>query len=145
MKNDGLESEQAVFWVAKVLDDCFGLPVTPGAVDVLKGRQCALGDALDRPHHPLESHAVGDSAFAVPGSDTTRQDALNGTSVKVCEGLRGQDKFLQPPEVEEVLLRRHLHTVCVGGPFQTVSDVYSEELSTFSTSMWMGRAPSAVS
>jgi hypothetical protein len=30
----------------EVLDDLFGIPVTPGAVDVLGGRQCAPGDAL---------------------------------------------------------------------------------------------------
>ena len=32
---------------------------------------------------------------------------------------------------EEVLLRRLHHTVCVGGPFQFVCDVYAEELKTF--------------
>jgi hypothetical protein len=37
--------EQAVTQVAEVLDD-LGLPVTPGAVDVLEGRQCAPTDAL---------------------------------------------------------------------------------------------------
>ena len=40
-----------------VLDDLFGLPVISGAVGVLAGRQCTTGDALDRPHHPLESPA----------------------------------------------------------------------------------------
>ena len=35
--------------------DHFGLPVTLGAVGVLEGSQCAPGDALGRPHHPLES------------------------------------------------------------------------------------------
>jgi hypothetical protein len=37
--------EQAVAWVAEVLDALLGLPVTPCAVDVLEGRQCAPGDA----------------------------------------------------------------------------------------------------
>jgi hypothetical protein len=32
--------------VAEVLDDLLGLPVTPGAVDVLEVRQCATDDAL---------------------------------------------------------------------------------------------------
>ena len=59
------------------------------------------------------------------------QDAFNCASVKVCEGLRGQAKFLQPPEVEEVLLHLLHHTACAGGPFQIVSDVYSEELEAF--------------
>jgi hypothetical protein len=46
--------EQAVTRLAEVLDDLFGLPVKLGAVDVLKGRKCALADALGRTHHPLE-------------------------------------------------------------------------------------------
>ena len=35
-----------------------GLPVTSGAVGDLEGRYFAPGDALCRPHHPLESPAV---------------------------------------------------------------------------------------
>ena len=31
----------------------------------------------------------------------------------------------------EALLRHLHHAVCVGGPFQFVSDVYAEELKTF--------------
>ena len=80
--------------VAEFLDDLLGLPVKPGTVDVLEGRQCALSDALGRPHHPLESSEVADGAVALPGDDTARQDALNFASVKVCEGLRAQAKFL---------------------------------------------------
>jgi hypothetical protein len=67
---------------------------------VLEGRQCAPGDALGRPHYPLESPAVAGSAVAVPA----QKDALNGASVKMCEGLRGQATFPQPPEVEEAML-----------------------------------------
>ena len=63
-------------------------------------------------------------AITVPGGDTARRDVLNCASVKVCEGFRGQSKFLQPPEVEEALLSLLHHTVCVGGPFQFVSEVY---------------------
>ena len=37
----------------------------------------------------------------------------------------------EPPEVEEALLRFLHHTLCVGGPFQFVSDVYVEELEAF--------------
>ena len=97
----------------------WGLPVTSGAVGVLEGRQGAPSDAMGSPHHPLESPAVVGGAVAVPGGDTARRDAFNCAAVKVCEGLRGQDKFLQPPEVEEALLRLH-HTICVGGPFKIV-------------------------
>ena len=47
-----------------VLDDLFVLLVTPGAVDVLEGRQFAPGDA-DRTD-PL-SPVVAGGAFAIPG------------------------------------------------------------------------------
>ena len=95
------------------------------------GGQCTLGDALGRPHHPLQSPVVAGGAVTVPGSDPGRQDALNCTSVNVYEGLMGQAKCLQPPDVEDVLLDLLYHTVCVGGPFQIVSDVYDEELGAF--------------
>ena len=71
-----------------VLDDLYGHPVTSGGVCVLEGRSFAPGDALGRPHHPLESPAVEGDAAAVPGGDTARQDALNFTSVKVCGGCK---------------------------------------------------------
>jgi hypothetical protein len=105
-----------------VLEDLFGFTVTPGAVDDLEGRQCAPGDALGR----LESPAVAGGAVTIPGGDTDRQDALNCASVKVCEGLKGQDKFPHSPEGKVAILRLLHHTVCVGGPFKIISDVYAE-------------------
>jgi hypothetical protein len=62
---------------------------------------------------------------------TFGQDALNGAAVEICEGFRGQAKFFQPLEVEEALLHLLHHTVCVGGPFQVVSDVHAKELEAF--------------
>ena len=73
-----------------VVDDLFGLPVTSGAVGVLKGRQCAPGDVLGTPYHPLESPVAAGGAVALTGGDTARQDALHCASVKDSEGLRGQ-------------------------------------------------------
>ena len=35
----------------------------------------------------MESPEVADGAVAAPGGDTARQDAFNGASVKICEGL----------------------------------------------------------
>ena len=102
-------------------DDLYGLPVKLGVVSVLEGGQCA--PVMRWGDHPLESPAVVGGAVAIPGCD-----ALNGASVKVCECLRGQAEFLQPPEVEEVLLRCLHHTVCVGGPFQIAS---AKELEAF--------------
>ena len=46
---------------------------------------------------------VAGGAVAVPDCYAFRQDALSCASVKVCEGFRGQDKFLQP-KVEEAFL-----------------------------------------
>ena len=68
-----------------VVDDLFGLPVTSGGVGLLEGRWFAPGDALCRPHYPLESLMVVSRAVAIPGGDTARQDALDCASVKVCE------------------------------------------------------------
>ena len=50
-------------------------------------------------------------AIALLGGDTARQDALNGASIEVSEGLRGQDEFRQPPEVEEALENRTVMSV----------------------------------
>ena len=44
-----------------------------------------------------------------------------------------QAKFLQPPEVEEALLRLLHDAVCVVGPIQFVRDVYAEDLKTYYT------------
>ena len=52
---------------------------------------------------------VASGAVAILGSDAARQDALNCASVKVCDGFWCQATFLQPPGVEEALLRL-LHT-----------------------------------
>jgi hypothetical protein len=101
--------------VVYVVDDLFGLPVTSGTVGVLEARQCAPGDALCRPHHPLESPAIAGGAFAVPGVDKAQQDTLNCASVEVSEGLWDQAKCLQHPEVEEALLRL-LHHITAPGP-----------------------------
>ena len=64
-------------------------------------------------------------AVAMPGSDTAQQGALNYASVKVCEGLRSQAEFIRTSEIEEALLHLLHQPVCVGGPFQIVSDVYA--------------------
>ena len=70
------------------LDDLFGLHVTSGAVGVLEGRLFAPGDAMCRPHNPLESLAVEGGAIAIPGGAPARQDALDCASLKVCECFR---------------------------------------------------------
>ena len=67
--------------------------MTSVAVGVLEGRLFAPGDALCRPHYPLESLAVEGGAVAVPGGDTARQDALDCASEKVCKGLGDKPHF----------------------------------------------------
>ena len=64
---DGSGLKKAVARVVVVLDYLFGLPVISGAVDVLEGRLFEPGNALCRPHHPLESLVVVCCAIAVPG------------------------------------------------------------------------------
>ena len=66
---------------------------------------------------PWRALGLQEVQLPIPGGNTAQQDALNCADVKVCEGLRGQAEFLQPPEVEEALLHLLHHTVCVGGPF----------------------------
>ena len=53
-------------WVVDVLDDLFGLPMASGAVGVQESGKFTPGDALGRPHQPLESFAIVGGAFAVP-------------------------------------------------------------------------------
>ena len=123
------------------LDYPFSLPVTLGTVGVLDGRQCVPCDPLGRPYHPLERPPVVGGAVAIPGGDAAWQDALNCASLKVCEGLRGQDKFLQPPEVEEALLCLLHHAVCVCVDHFRLSVMCTPrnlKLFTFSTAvLWM--------
>jgi hypothetical protein len=69
--------------VVDVLDDRFCIPTPLGAVGVQDGRKFAPGNALGRPHHPLESFAVVGGADAISGGDTARQDALECAFVKV--------------------------------------------------------------
>ena len=47
----------------------FGLSMASGAVVVQEGGKFAPGNALGRPHRPLESFAVVGSAVAIRGGD----------------------------------------------------------------------------
>ena len=57
-----------------VLGNLFGLPVTSGGEVSWRAGSLAPGDALCRPHFPLESPVV-------VGGDTALQDALDCASV----------------------------------------------------------------
>ena len=86
--------------VALVFDIFSVLPLTPPGVEVLDGRQLCPSDVLGRPHYPLKSLAVGGRAVTTPGSDATRQDALDGAVVKPFEDLKTHAKSFQSLEGE---------------------------------------------
>ena len=52
--------------VVDVLNYLFGHPLASGAVGVQGGGKFSPGNALGRPHHPLESLTGGGGAVAVP-------------------------------------------------------------------------------
>jgi len=55
--------------------------------DVLHGGEMVADDALRCLHHPLEGLAISSGAAAAPGSNAAREDALNGTPIKVSENF----------------------------------------------------------
>ena len=127
--------------VAGVSDNFSGLPLTQPGIEVLDGRRLGPSDVLGRMHYPMQCLAVRGRAVAIPGSDATRQGALDGAAEKPFEDLRTHAKSFRSPEGEWVLLCP-LHD-CLGvlGPCQFVDDVDAKELSTWSTtamSMRMG-------
>ena len=71
-------------WVAEVLNDLLGLPLTLSAVNVLEGRQCAPWRAMLFKVVQLLYQAVMQPDF---------ENALNVASGEVREGLRGMLNF----------------------------------------------------
>lgn len=71
--------------------------------------------------------ALCGAVVAVSGCDAVRQCSLRGAPVEDCLGLWGQAKFLQHPEVEELLSCLLHYGVRVVRPFQLLRDVYPEE------------------
>ena len=67
--------------LTEVLNNLLGLLLTLSAANVLEGRHRAPVGALGSPLHPLKSHVVEDGAVAIPGSDATLQNSLNGASI----------------------------------------------------------------
>ena len=61
--------------VAGVFDNFQGLPLTPHGIAVLDGRKLGRGD-----------RCTGPFTVAIPGSDATRQNALDGAAVKPFDG-----------------------------------------------------------
>jgi len=70
-------------WVTVVLNDF--LCLASRVVDSLHAEEMAADYALCCLHHPLEGLVISSGAVAEPGSNATREDALNGAPVKVSE------------------------------------------------------------
>ena len=115
-------------WVAGVFDHFQGLPLTPPGIEILDGRKLGPGDVLGRTHYPLQWLAVGGRAVAIPGSDATSQDALDGAAVEPFDDLRTHNKSFQSPEGEQVLSCPLHNCLRVLGPCLFVGDVDSKEL-----------------
>ena len=100
------QGKQSMTRVAGVFDHFQGLPLSSPAQEVLDSRKLV----------------------AIPGSDTTRQDAFDGAAVKPFEDLTTHDKSFQSPEGEQVL-SCHFHD-CLGElePRQFVGVVDAKEL-----------------
>ena len=94
------QREQSMTRVAGVFDNYQGLPLTPPGIEVLDGRKLCPSNVLSRTHYPLQCLAVGGRAVAIPGSDATSQDALDGAAVKPFEDPRTHAKSFQSPEGE---------------------------------------------
>ena len=71
-------------------------PLTLPGIEVLDGRKLGPSDVLGHSHYPL----LGGRAVAIPGSDTTSQDALDGAAVEPLEDLKTHDKSFQSLEGE---------------------------------------------
>ena len=78
--------------VAGVFDNFYGLPLKPPGIEVLDGSKLGPSDVLGRSHYPL-CLDVGGRAVAIPGSDATSQDALDGAAVEPFEDLRTHVKY----------------------------------------------------
>jgi len=73
-------------------------------VDALHSWEMAADDALCCFHHPLQGLAISSGAAAEPGSNTAREDALNGAPVKVSESFCRHAKLLECRQKVKVLL-----------------------------------------
>ncbi len=67
-------------------------------------------------HDPLQSFAVASGAVSKPGGDAAGQDALHSAGVEGSEDTGSHSKLPQPSRVEEALMCRLQHCVCVSGP-----------------------------
>ena len=106
--------------------------MTPGAVDVLEGRQGAPGDVLGRPHQPLESPAV---AVAVPVGYRALLRLLHHT---VC--VDGSSQIVSDVYAEELEdFHRHRSLVDVdGGVLPRSPEVHVEGEVIFLASLHQG-------
>lgn len=73
--------------VTGVFDDLPRFPQALLPVDALEGGTLTSSYPLRTSHHSLNSFAVVSGAVAIPGSDASRENALNGTVVESPEDV----------------------------------------------------------
>ena len=73
---------------------------------------------------------VGCQEVAIPGSDATGQDALDGAGVELFEDLGTRAKSFQSPDGEKALLCPRHDFLGVFGPQESVGEVVTKELET---------------
>ncbi|XP_017951193.2 extracellular calcium-sensing receptor [Xenopus tropicalis] len=69
----------------------YRFPQAPLPIDVLEGWKLTSNYPFGTQHNSLQSFAVVSSAVAVPGSDASTEDALNGTAVEGLSSLYRYD------------------------------------------------------
>ena len=107
--------------------DAEGFASETDSVNFLEGGERDANDLLSCSHYVLQSLPAGRVAGAIPHSDATSQDALNGASVEGAhDGGRGSSSFQFAEEVETVLCFLG-QCCCVFSPGEVLCDVYTQE------------------
>jgi len=100
----GKEGQQSMAGVCGVPDDAVSSLQAALELDGLNVREWSSSNALDGFYHTLQSFTVCDRAVTIPHWDVVRQDALDGTAVKINQDPRRHVDLLQSPQEEETLV-----------------------------------------
>jgi len=107
-------------WVAVVLDDFLCFPKASCVVDASHGWEMAADDALCCLHHPLEGLVISSGTATKPGTNATREDALDCAHVNVSEGFCRHAKFAESPQKVKPLLGSFYSRVRLPGPGEEI-------------------------
>lgn len=97
---DGSSWTVTVTGVTWVFDNPSRFPQAPLAVDVLEGGKLPSYNHFGTPHCSPKSFAVVGSVVAIPSSDASSEDGLNGTAVEGLEDWGAHAESVQSPEKE---------------------------------------------